>query len=351
MFAARSAIRAAAPVRASSNRMFSSSALREKNVAVLGASGGIGQPLSLLLKNDPLVTELRLFDVRLAPGVAADISHVNTPAITTGYSPNGPEGGLEKALEGADIIVVPAGVPRKPGMTRDDLFNTNASIVRDLAKTAAKVAPKAHMLIISNPVNSTVPIVAEVYKKAGVYDAKKLFGVTTLDVTRASTFLSGIAGQQPSDVVVPVVGGHSGVTIVPLLSQAGSAAKSVQAGEQYEKLVHRIQFGGDEVVKAKDGAGSATLSMAYAAAVFTNSLLRAINGESGVKECAYVDSPLYRDQGATFFASPVSLGKNGVEEIHSIGNVTGEEQKLLEAALPELKKNIEKGVSWVAENP
>jgi malate dehydrogenase len=331
--------------------MFSSSALREKNVAVLGASGGIGQPLSLLLKNDPLVTELRLFDVRLAPGVAADISHVNTPAITTGYSPNGPEGGLEKALEGADIIVVPAGVPRKPGMTRDDLFNTNASIVRDLAKTAAKVAPKAHMLIISNPVNSTVPIVAEVYKKAGVYDAKKLFGVTTLDVTRASTFLSGIAGQQPSDVVVPVVGGHSGVTIVPLLSQAGSAAKSVQAGEQYEKLVHRIQFGGDEVVKAKDGAGSATLSMAYAAAVFTNSLLRAINGESGVKECAYVDSPLYRDQGATFFASPVSLGKNGVEEIHSIGNVTGEEQKLLEAALPELKKNIEKGVSWVAENP
>jgi malate dehydrogenase len=80
---------------------------------------------------------------------------------------------LEAALKGAEIIVVPAGVPRKPGMTRDDLFNTNASIVRDLAKTAAKVAPKAHLLIISNPVNSTVPIVAEVFKKAGVYDPKK----------------------------------------------------------------------------------------------------------------------------------------------------------------------------------
>lgn len=76
-------------------------------------------------------------------------------------------------MQGAEIIVVPAGVPRKPGMSRDDLFNTNASIVRDLAKTAAKVAPKAHMLIISNPVNSTVPIVAEVFKKAGVYDPKK----------------------------------------------------------------------------------------------------------------------------------------------------------------------------------
>ncbi|PWN92041.1 malate dehydrogenase [Acaromyces ingoldii] len=346
----RTALRTAAPLR-SASRLFSSSASQNSAVAVLGASGGIGQPLSLLLKNDPLVTSLRLFDVRLAPGVAADISHVNTPAITTGYSPDGPEGGLEKALEGADIIVIPAGVPRKPGMTRDDLFNTNASIVRDLAKTAAKVAPKAHLLVISNPVNSTVPIVAEVFKKAGVYDPKRLFGVTTLDVTRASTFLSGIAGLKPSDVVVPVVGGHSGVTIVPLLSQAGPAAKSVQPGEQYEKLVHRIQFGGDEVVKAKDGAGSATLSMAYAGAVFANALMRAAKGESGVKECSYVESPLYKDQGATFFASPITLGAEGVKEIHPVGNVSAEEEKLLEAAIPELKKNIEKGVAWVAENP
>ena len=151
--------------------------------------------------------------------------------------------------------------------------------MRDLSKAAAKVAPKAHMLIISNPVNSTVPIVAEVFKRAGVYDPKRLFGVTTLDVTRASTFLSGIAGSVPADTNVPVVGGHSGVTIVPLLSQAKQGS-AVQAGEQYEKLVHRIQFGGDEVVKAKDGAGSATLSMAYAAARFSNSLLKALQQEA-----------------------------------------------------------------------
>ena len=258
----------------SAARLFSQSAAANKNVAVLGASGGIGQPLSLLLKQNPLVTDLRLYDVRLAPGVAADIAHINTPAKTTGY----PQEKLEEALDGAEVILIPAGVPRKPGMTRDDLFNTNASIVRDLAKAAAKVSPKAHMLIISNPVNSTVPIVAEVFKKAGVYDPKRLFGVTTLDVTRASTFLSGIAGSAPADTKVPVIGGHSGVTIVPLLSQAAQAS-SISPGEQYEKLVHRIQFGGDEVVKAKDGAGSATLSMAYAAAVFANSLLKALNGE------------------------------------------------------------------------
>jgi malate dehydrogenase len=112
---------------------------------------------------------------------------------------------LKDALTGAEIILIPAGVPRKPGMTRDDLFNTNASIVRDLAKAAAETAPKALVGIISNPVNSTVPIWAEVYKPAGVYDPKRLFGVTTLDVVRASRFLSEIQGTDPKDTKVTVV--------------------------------------------------------------------------------------------------------------------------------------------------
>ncbi|KAE8271906.1 hypothetical protein A4X09_0g460 [Tilletia walkeri] len=324
-----------------SARAFSSSAVANRKVAVLGAAGGIGQP-------DTQVTDLRLYDIRLAPGVAADVGHVNTPAKVTGYAPDGPEGGLEAALKDVEIIVIPAGVPRKPGMTRDDLFNTNASIVRDLAKAAAKVAPKAHLLVISNPVNSTVPIVAEVFKKAGVYDPKRLFGVTTLDVTRASTFLSGIAGAKPADVNVPVVGGHSGVTIVPLLSQVAQGS-SVSAGEQYEKLVHRIQFGGDEVVKAKDGAGSATLSMAYAAAVFSGNLIRALNGEKGVVECTYVEQS--NSELPEFFASRVELGPNGVEKIHGLGETSAEEKKLLEACIPQLKKDIAKGVEWVKANP
>ena len=100
-------------------------------------------------------------------------------------------------------------------MTRDDLFNTNASIVRDLAKAAAESAPNANILVISNPVNSTVPIVAEVFKAKGVYNPKRLFGVTTLDVVRASTFVAEIHGDLSlaPKVVVPVVGGHSGVTV------------------------------------------------------------------------------------------------------------------------------------------
>lgn len=148
-------------------------------------------------------------------------------------------------------------------MTRDDLFNINAGIVKGLIEVAAEVAPKAFILVISNPVNSTVPISAEVLKAKGVFNPQRLFGVTTLDIVRAETFVASITGEkQPQNLTVPVIGGHSGETIVPLFSKVQPSASIPD--DKYDALVNRVQFGGDEVVKAKDGAGSATLSMAYA---------------------------------------------------------------------------------------
>ena len=159
-----------------------------KKVAVLGANGGIGQPLSLLLKLSPNISELSLYDIVGTPGVAADLSHIPSNSTVTGNLPSKGtwppthDTGLEAALTGADVVVIPAGVPRKPGMTRDDLFATNAGIVKTLIEGCAKHCPGAVLAIISNPVNSTVPIAAEILKKHGVFDPKKLCGVTTLDV-------------------------------------------------------------------------------------------------------------------------------------------------------------------------
>ena len=147
-------------------------------------------------------------------------------------------------------------------MTRDDLFKINAGIVRDLAKGVAQFSPKANVLVISNPVNSTVPISAEVLKKKNVFNPQRLFGVTTLDIVRAETFVAEITGKATSELTVPVIGGHSGETIVPLFSKVTPSVTIPD--DKYDALVNRVQFGGDEVVKAKDGMGSATLSMAFA---------------------------------------------------------------------------------------
>lgn len=211
--------------------------------------------------------------------------------------------------------------------------------------------------IISNPVNSTVPITAEVLKAAGVYDKRKLMGVTTLDIVRANTFVAEAKGLDLRDVDVPVIGGHAGATILPLLSQVRAPAGTGRAGvrlllwcsavwlsertvlqavpciwphrvgpaclpcatpqhhntpphaltpaclppsqttppvsfsaDELPKLTERIQNAGTEVVEAKAGKGSATLSMAYAAARMAESTLLGLAGEPNIYECAFVDS-------------------------------------------------------------
>jgi malate dehydrogenase len=174
-------------------------------------------------------------------------------------------------------------------------------------------------------------------------------------VVRSNAFLAESQGWDARKTDVPVVGGHAGETILPLFSQVKGAKLTA---EQTAALTVRVQFGGDEVVKAKAAkvtiegkevegrGGSATLSMAYAGARFVHSLLRALTGERGVTECAYVQSDAKPE--LTFFATRVELGKGGVEKVHPIGPVTPYEQAWLDKMVPDLKSQIKKGVDFAA---
>ncbi|KAH1080192.1 hypothetical protein J1N35_019953 [Gossypium stocksii] len=323
-------------------------------VAILGAAGGIGQPLALLIKMSPLVSALNLYDIANVKGVAADLSHCNTPSQVLDFTGASE---LGDCLKDANVVVIPAGVPRKPGMTRDDLFNINANIVMTLVEAVADNCPDAFIHIISNPVNSTVPTAAEVLKQKGVYNPKKLFGVTTLDVVfgvttldvvRANTFVAQKKNLKLIDVDVPVIGGHAGITILPLLSKTKPAVSFTD--EEVEQLTVRIQNAGTEVVEAKAGAGSATLSMAYAAARFVESSLRALDGDGDVYECSFVQSDL---TDLPFFASRIKLGRNGVEALipSDLIGLSEYEEKAFEALKPELKASIEKGIAFVQKQP
>ena len=309
-------------------------------VVVLGAAGGIGQALGLLLKTQlPNGTELSLYDIApVTPGVAADLSHIPTAVKVSGFAGEDPS----PALVNADIVLISAGVARKPGMDRSDLFNINAGIVKNLVSVCADTCPKALIGIITNPVNTTVAIAADVLKKKGVYDPARLFGITTLDIIRSSTFVAEVNGVNPEDVSVPVIGGHSGITILPLLSQSGFDFDEASASA----MTSRIQNAGTEVVEAKAGGGSATLSMGQAAAKFGLSLVRALNGEEGVIECTYVEGSGDR---ARFFAQPVLLGKNGVEKILGFGDLSAFEEKTLNAALETLRSDIKIGEEFVSQ--
>ncbi|KAI7999292.1 hypothetical protein LOK49_LG09G02325 [Camellia lanceoleosa] len=227
-------------------RSFSSDSNPDHQVAVLGAAGGIGQPVALLMKLNPLISSLFLYDIAGTPGIAADVSHINTRA-------------------------------------------------------------QALVNMISNPVNSTVPIAAEVFKKAGTYDEKKLFGVTMLDVVRAKTFYAGKAK-------VPV-----------------ATPKAYVSDEDIKALTNRTQDGGTEVVEAKARKGCATLSMAYAGAIFADACLKGLNGVPNVVECSFVQSTITE---LPFFASKVRLGKNGVEEVLGLGPLSDYEKQVEYLGLP-----------------
>lgn len=141
-----------------------------------------------------------------------------------------------------------------------------------------------------------------------------------------------------------MIGGHSGPTIIPVFSQC--SPKLDLPTDEALALTRRVQEAGTEVVKAKAGAGSATLSMAYSAARFCYSLMRAIRGEPGVKECAFVKTDVLE---APYFSTPLELGANGYEKNLGIGPLNAFEKELLSKALPELGQDIAKGEKFVKQ--
>mmetsp|Transcript_94559 Transcript_94559/g.197524 ORF Transcript_94559/g.197524 Transcript_94559/m.197524 type:complete len:352 (+) Transcript_94559:70-1125(+) len=333
----------------------SPSALKGKTgnfkVCVCGGAGGIGQPLCLLMAQNPHVKELCVFDLTLAmvpaAGVAADLSHLETKCKVTGYALDKDDKPVEKlgeCLTGCDLVLVPAGMPRKPGMTRADLLGVNAGIAKNIVEACAKFCPDAVVGLIVNPVNSVVPAMGELYKKKGL-DPTKIVGVTTLDVVRANKFVSEATNTPVEAVAVPVVGGHAGETILPLFSQV-EAMKSYPA-DKLEQMDKRVQDAGTEVVNAKNGKGSATLSMAYAGARLGKAVLAGLSGEK-VEEYAYVGSSITE---LPYFASKVVFGKKGVEKVLPLpDNLSDYEKTRLEALKLQLKGEIEAGLKYAEEN-
>jgi malate dehydrogenase len=168
------------------------------------------------------------------------------------------------------------------------------------------------------------------------------FLISSLDPhnSRANTFVGASTGGDPGEINVPVIGGHAGITILPLFSQVPGYSPD---DEELAAITKRTQFGGDEVVQAKAGAGSATLSMAYAGYLFADKVLQAMNGADDIVQCAFVESDI---TDAQFFSSPCKFGPDGVEEVMGYGEISDYEQGWFDKMMPDLKAQIEKGIEF-----
>jgi malate dehydrogenase len=295
-----------------------------KKIGLIGA-GNIGGELARLCASQEL-GDVFLFDVpakeSFAKGKALDLEQ---NGAVLGYDSNIRGTSSWADLEGADVLIITAGIPRKPGQSRDDLVATNLPIIRDVANGAKKVCPNAFAIVISNPLD------AMVYEYKRVVGAPKnlVVGMAgVLDSARFQLFLAREAGVSVKDVRAMVLGGH-GDDMVPVLSMTtihGVPASALIAKEKLDRIVERTRKGGGEIVNLMG------TSAFYAPASSAVAMARAyLHDEKRMLACAaYLEGEYgYKD---LFMGVPVVIGGKGVEKIVQIPLTEDEKAALAKSA-------------------
>jgi malate dehydrogenase len=295
-----------------------------KKIGLIGA-GNIGGELARLCANEEL-GDVWLYDIAakegFAKGKALDLEQ---NGAVLGYDANIRGTSTWADLEGADVLIITAGIPRKPGQSRDDLVATNLPIIRDVAANAKKVCPNAFVIVISNPLD------AMVYEYKRVVGAPKnlVVGMAgVLDSSRFQLFIAREASVSVKDVRAMVLGGH-GDDMVPILSMTtvhGIPVSAVVPKDKLEKLVERTRKGGGEIVNLM--GTSAYYAPASSAVAMAKAYLR---DEKRILACAaYLDGEYgYKD---LFMGVPVVLGGRGVEKIIELSLNEDEKAMLTKSA-------------------
>lgn len=315
-------------------------------VCVIGAAGGIGQPLSLLLMKNENIKQLALYDIVNVTGIVEDLKGCNYSTNVTAYER---ESQLPKALSRAHIVVIVAGVTIKPHQTRDDVFPTNAKMIVDLCKIIQLHAPDSLVAIVTNPVNALVPLAVETLNQVTVScdAAKRVFGVTTLDVTRAAAMATRYIDSPAEKIVVPVVGGHDEETIIPLLSKAKPTPKVGSINDQVTtEFTRELRAAGHKVLLEKK-QGTATLSTANATEQLVNLLVMAKVQNKKVSTYAYVKTNVV--PGCDYFATLVDIWTLGITKVHPLGELSKLEQGMVDTAVPFIKRSVRKGETYALQ--
>jgi malate dehydrogenase len=291
-----------------------------KKIGLIGA-GNIGGELARLLANKEL-GDVFLFDIpqkeNFAKGKALDLEQ-NSAIL--GYDASVRGTAKWEDLAGADVLIVTAGIPRKPGQSRDDLVATNLPIIRDVANNAKKHCPNAFVIVISNPLDAMV----YEYKRVTGCDKSMVAGMAgVLDSARFELFLAREAGVSVKDVRAMVLGGH-GDDMVPVLSMTtinGVPATAMIAKDKIQSIIERTRKGGGEIVTLM--GTSAYYAPATAAVAMAEAYL--LDQKRLLACAAYLDGEYgYKD---LFMGVPVVIGGKGVEKIVNIP-LTDEEKGML----------------------
>ncbi len=295
-----------------------------KRITVIGA-GNVGATCANVIAHKDLAREVVLVDIKegVAEGKALDIwqtSSINdfntrVTGVTNNYL----------ATKGSGVIVITSGIPRKPGMSRNDLIKTNAGIVKEVTEKAIRYSPDAIIIVVSNPLD----VMTYAAYQAANKDYKKVFGMAgILDTGRYKAFIAQALDVSPKDIHAMLMGGH-GDSMVPLrryTSVAGVPITELLNDEELDKIDERTRKGGGELVNlmgtsAWYAPGAAAAMMVEAIVDDENRIYPVcayLNGEYGLKDI--------------YMGVPVKLGKNGIEEVIELDMNDREKDMVQESA-------------------
>ena len=302
-------------------------------ISLIGG-GQIGGNLALLAAQKEL-GDIKIFDIPNAEGMvkgkALDLMqlrpHDGFDADISGTS-------NWNDLKDSDVFIVTAGIPRKPGMNREDLLDINLGIMKDVASNIKEVAPNSFVIIVSNPLDAMV----YAFYKASGFKKNMVVGMAgALDSARFRTFIAMEIGCSVQDVTCMVLGGH-GDTMVPITrlgTVGGVPIESLVSPNKLEEIVNRTRFAGGEIVKLF-GNGSAFYAPAQSAIEMAESFLR---DKKRVIPCASLCEGEFGIDGY-FIGVPSLIGKDGVEKILEF-DLSDSERSALESTLGAVKKTVE----------
>ena len=299
-------------------------------VTVIGA-GNVGATVANVLAHKDIVKEVVLLDIKgdFAKGKALDswqqapIDYYSTTIVgTEDY----------KDTADSDIVVITAGIPRKPGMSRDDLISTNAGIVVSCVKSILQYSKEPIIIIVSNPLD----VMTHAAFKAAGYNSNKIFGMAgILDTARYRAFLATELNVSPKDIQAVLMGGH-GDTMVPLpryTTVGGIPVTEMIADDVLDGIVERTKKGGGELVSLM--GTSAWYAPGAAAAQMVEAIVKDENRIFPV--CAKTGGKYNLDM---YLGVPVKLGKNGIEEIIEL-KLNDDEKALLDGSANAVKEVID----------
>jgi malate dehydrogenase len=298
-------------------------------VSVIGA-GNVGATCADVLAHQDVLKEIVLLDIKegVAQGKALDIwqtAPINyystkTRGVTNDYA----------ATAGSDVVVITSGVPRKPGMSRDDLISTNAGIVKGVTENVIKHSPNAIIVVVANPLDVMTYCA---YLTAGV-DSSKVFGMAgILDTARYRAFLAEALNVSPKDIQAVLMGGH-GDTMVPLpryTTVSGIPVTEMIAPDVLEAIVQRTKTGGGEIVNLL--GTSAWYAPGAAAAQMVEAIIK--DEQRIFPVCAWLTGEYGLND--VYLGVPVKLGRNGIEQIIEL-KLNAEEMALLNTSAGHVKE-------------